>query len=170
MKKTSVSRRVAIAGMIAALYAALTLLQNFLLPGSASAAIQFRVAEALMMLCLFSPTAIAGFTIGCAIANLSSGMSWDIVIGAFATLLAGLLIYATRKTTIKGFPLLSLLFPALCNGVIIGLEIALYQGVFRWSEFLTFGACVALGEVVVSVVLGIPFFYLCKKIDIQRYF
>ena len=164
MKK--ISRRVALAGMIGALYAALTLLQNALFPGSASADIQFRVAEAMMMLCLFSPTAIAGLTIGCAVANISSGMPWDIVVGPVATLLAGLMIYAMRKITFKGFPFLSLIFPAVCNGVIVGLELTLY---FKTPLLLNM-AYVALGEVVVSSILGIPFFYQCKKIDIQKYF
>ena len=166
MKTTSVARRVALAGMIAALYAALTLLQNFLLPGSASAAIQFRVAEALMMLCVFSRVPVAGLTVGCAIANLSSGMSWDIVIGAVATLVAGLLIHATRKITVKGFPVLSLLFPALCNAVIIGIELTVYFG----GKLLVNADYVAIGEIVVSVVVGIPFYYLCEKINIKRYF
>ena len=38
--------------IIAALYAALTYAQNFLLPGTTSAAVQFRVSEALNVLAL----------------------------------------------------------------------------------------------------------------------
>ena len=43
---------------IAAMYAALTYAQNLLLPGTTSAAVQFRVSEALNVLALFSPAAI----------------------------------------------------------------------------------------------------------------
>ena len=46
--------------IIAALYAALTYAQNFLLPGTTSAAVQFRVSEALNVLALFTPAAIPG--------------------------------------------------------------------------------------------------------------
>lgn len=38
------------AAVIAAMYAALTYAQNFLLPGTTSAAVQFRVSEALNVL------------------------------------------------------------------------------------------------------------------------
>ena len=58
--------------MIAALYAVLTILQNVLLPGSASMAVQFRVSEVLTILSLYTSAAIPGLTIGCIIANLSS--------------------------------------------------------------------------------------------------
>ena len=162
------AKRIVLAGMIGALYATLTILQNLLLPGSASQAIQFRVSEALMMLALFSPTAVYGLTAGCAIANIFGGMPIDIAVGSIATLLAGLLIYRTRNITLKGFPILSLLFPALCNGIIVGAELTFYSGQFKWGAFLTAGACVALGEIVVSAVIGIPFYYLMKKFNISK--
>ena len=56
--------------IIAALYAALTYAQNFLLPGTTSAAVQFRVSEALNVLALFTPAAIPGLTLGCVLSNL----------------------------------------------------------------------------------------------------
>lgn len=46
--------------IIAALYAALTYAQNFLLPGTTSAAVQFRVSEALNVLALFTPLLYLG--------------------------------------------------------------------------------------------------------------
>lgn len=63
--------------VIAAMYAALTILQNVLFPGSASMAVQFRVSEVLTVLALFTPAAIPGLTVGCVIANLSSLPRWD---------------------------------------------------------------------------------------------
>ena len=57
--------------LFAAAYVALTHLQNFLLPGSASWAIQFRMSEALCVLAIFTPAAIPGLTIGCLLFNIS---------------------------------------------------------------------------------------------------
>ena len=59
------------AAIIAALYAVLTHLQNLLLPGSASWAIQCRLSEALCILAFFTPAAIPGLSIGCLLFNLT---------------------------------------------------------------------------------------------------
>lgn len=156
------------AAMIGALYVLLTVLQAILLPGSTAAAIQFRASEALMMLTAFSPSAIYGLTIGCCIANITSGMPMDILIGSLATLLAAILIYRTRHIAIKGFPILSLLFPALCNGLIIGAEIQLfYIGSWEWTSFWIQAGSVALGEACVSVILGIPLYYCIQKTPLR---
>ena len=64
---------------IAAMYAALTYAQNLLLPGTTSAAVQFRVSEALNVLALFTPAAIPGLTLGCVLSNLvniGAGRRW----------------------------------------------------------------------------------------------
>ena len=160
---------IAKAATIGALYVILTYLQNFLLPGTTSSAIQFRASEALVMLALFSPTAIYGLTAGCCVANIISGMPLDIVIGSFATLLATVLIYQTRSIKYRNFPILSLLFPAICNGLIVGAEIQFfYIGGFEWISFLIQVGCVALGEFTVTVVLGIPFYYLIQKTNINK--
>ena len=58
------------AAIIAALYAVLTHLQNLLLPGSASWAIQCRLSEALCVLALFTPAAVSGLSIGCLLFNI----------------------------------------------------------------------------------------------------
>ena len=75
--------------IIAALYAALTYAQNFLLPGTTSAAVQFRVSEALNVLALFTPAAIPGLTLGCVLSNIyniGSGLPLDMIFGSLATL------------------------------------------------------------------------------------
>lgn len=165
MKK--LSKNVALAGMIGALYALLTLLQNVIFPGSASQAVQFRLSEALMMLCAVSPSAVYGLTLGCAVANIFGGMPIDILLGSIATLLAGWSIYLTRRLTWKQFPVLSVIFPSLFNGVIVGAEIAWFSGQFTLFSFLSAAACVALGEFAVSTVLGIPFYFFIRK---QKFF
>ena len=107
------------AAIIAALYAVLTIGQNALLPGTASAAVQFRVAEVLCVLAIYTPAAIPGLTIGCIIANISSvtaGLGvYDMVFGSLASLLAAIAMYLLRNVRIKNIPFLALLMPAIFN-------------------------------------------------------
>lgn len=58
------------AGMIAAIYAALTYLAMAL--NLAYGSIQFRFSEALTILPIFTPAAVPGLAIGCLIGNLAS--------------------------------------------------------------------------------------------------
>lgn len=157
------------AAVIAALYAVLTIAQNNLIPGSASAAIQFRVAEVLAVLAIYTPAAIPGLTLGCVLANLSSvtaGLGfYDMIFGSIASLLAAVTMYLLRNVRIKSIPFLALLMPALFNGVIVGFEIAFFfaESGFTLIGFLTAGGCVALGELGVLLILGVPFCVLLNK-------
>lgn len=157
------------AGIIAAIYAVLTIGQNLLLPGTASAAVQFRVAEVLTVLAIYTPAAIPGLTIGCVIANISSvtaGLGfYDMIFGSLASLLAAIAMYLLRNVRIKSIPFLALLMPALFNGIIVGLEISIFfiDSGFTLMGFLISGGCVALGELVVLLVLGIPMCILLNK-------
>ena len=78
------------AAIIGAMYFALTHLQNFLVPNSATWTIQFRASEALCVLAFFTPAAIPGLTIGCLLFNLSfaGALPLDWLVGSFATYLA----------------------------------------------------------------------------------
>ncbi len=49
--------------------------------------VQVRLSEALCALVLFTPAAVPGLWIGCMIANLTTGVIWDVVFGSLATLL-----------------------------------------------------------------------------------
>lgn len=145
--------------LIAALYVALFYAQNLLVPGSATMAVQFRVAEALNILALFTPAAIPGLTIGCILSNVASigqGLPLDMIFGSLATLGATVCIRLLRKVKIKGYPLFAMLMPAVWNGVIIGWEIEQFfiEGPFTLVGFLVQGCLVALGELVVMLVLG----------------
>ena len=157
------------AAIIAALYATLTIAQNALLPGTASATVQFRVAEVLCVLAIYTPAAIPGLTLGCVIANISSvtaGLGfYDMIFGSVASLLAAIAMYLLRNVRIKNTPFLALLMPALFNGVIVGMEISIFfvDTGFTLMGFLITGGCVALGELVVLLVLGIPFCILLNK-------
>lgn len=156
------------AAVIAALYAALTILQNTLLPGTASMAVQLRVAEVLTILAVFTPAAIPGLTIGCVIANISSLSvlgPYDLIFGSLASLLAAVLMYLLRSKRLFKLPVAAALMPALANGIIVGFEIEFFfvEGGFHFGDFLFQGGCVALGELGVLFVLGLPLARLIEK-------
>ena len=156
------------AAVIAALYATLTILQNTLLPGTASMAVQFRVAEVLTILAVFTPAAIPGLTIGCVIANISSLSvlgPYDMIFGSLASLLAAVLMYLLRNKRLFKLPVAAALMPALANGILVGFEIEFFfvEGGFHFGDFLLQGGCVALGELGVLIVLGLPLARLTEK-------
>ena len=140
------------AALMAALYVALTYFQNLLLPGSATWAIQFRVSEALCVLALFTPAAIGGLSVGCLLFNLSysAALPLDFLVGTLATALACSSMYLTRKITLRSMPLLSLLMPALWNGLLVGWELSLHIGGGFWLNAMY----VAIGEAAVLLILG----------------
>ena len=156
-------RRIAFVGVLAAAYAALTLATASLSYGP----VQFRIAEALSVLCCFSPAAIFGMVIGCMAANLASFVSpWDFLIGAFATLLAALLTRLLGRR-LEARPLLRWAVPLptiLCNALIVGAEIAVF---FDERAFLPAWGLNALsvgfGEAVVMYLLGLPLLRLLQS-------
>ena len=152
--------------LLAALYVALTYLQNFLLPGSATWAIQFRASEALCVLALFTPAAIPGLTVGCLLFNLSyaGALPLDILVGSGATLLATGAMYLLRRVTIKGYPLPALLMPALFNGILVGWELAVYIGGGFWLN----AVYIAIGELAVLLSLGSALYYTIRARGLDR--
>ena len=80
---------VAVAGITAALYVALTFLSSAV--GLASGAIQFRLSEALTVLPFFTPAAIPGLAIGCLLANYLTGCVFsDVICCTIATLIGAI--------------------------------------------------------------------------------
>ncbi|MBQ8944952.1 MAG: QueT transporter family protein [Clostridia bacterium] len=160
---------IALSALIAALYAVLTYAQNFILPGTATMAVQFRVSEALNVLALFTPAAIPGLTLGCVIANIysiGSGLPLDMIFGSVATLGATTCMWLLRNVRTGKYPLPAMLMPAVWNGIIIGWEIEHFfiEGPFEWAGFLTQGGFVALGELAVMLTLGsILYFVIIKR-------
>jgi uncharacterized membrane protein len=147
--------------LLAALYVVLTHLQNLLFPNSASMAVQFRLSEALCVLAFFTPAAIPGLSLGCLLFNLTSGaaLPLDFLLGTAATALSTWCMWLTRKITVKSYPLLGLLMPALFNAILVGWELSVYiGGAFALNAFL-----VALGEAVVLLVLGSALYYAIRK-------
>ena len=137
--------------IISALYCVLTLAFAPVSYG----VIQLRVSEILTVLPKFSKTSILGLTIGCFLSNYI-GMAFvgstgiiDVVFGTLATFLAGICSYLTRKNK-----WLVALFPVLFNGVIVGgyLHFIAYTNINIFLCMLY----VAIGEALVTYVLGIP--------------
>ena len=116
------AERIARIGVIAALYAAATLVAILFLGGLAWGPVQFRISEALTVLALFTADAVPGLTLGCIIANAANivlggtgtlGLL-DVAFGSFATLLGALFTYKLRRR-----PALAVLGPVLANALIV---------------------------------------------------
>ena len=163
------SRFLAHSAIIAALYTILCYLQNFLIPGSATWAIQFRASEALCVLALFTPAAIPGLSIGCLLFNITfaGALPLDFVVGSGASYLAALAMWKLRSVTVHGYPLLAMLMPAAANALLVGWELTVYVGGGFWLNALY----VAIGEAAVLLTLGSALYYAMKKrrLDIRMF-
>lgn len=163
---TKSTRYLTQAAIIAALYAVLTHLQNLLLPGSTTWAIQMRLSEALCVLALFTPAAVPGLTLGCLIFNITyaAALPLDFVLGSAATLLAAEGMWLTRKVTVHGYPLLAMLMPAIANAILVGWELTVYIG----GGFGLNALYVTLGEIAVLLVPGSLLYYALKKRGLEN--
>ncbi len=162
------TKRLCRAGVIAALYAALT----YAFAPVAFGSFQIRPAEALCILPLFFVEAIPALYIGCILSNLASPFFfYDVFLGSLATLFAAIFTYfigkyikATRLKLILGCfsPVFfnTLIIPfiivILCGGVGSYETLFIAYMVNAFSIFVTETACV--------YGLGIPLYYTMKKI------
>ena len=167
----NLSEKLVIPAVVAALYAALTVL---LAPFSYGP-VQFRVSEALTVLPFLMPGTIWGLAVGCFLANLFTGSILDIVFGSLATLLAALLTaYFGRKGNTVKNRLLGCLMPVLFNAVIVG---AVLTWGYQLQEFADplksygFNALtVGLGEAGVLYLIGYTLLRQLPKIKSFREF
>ena len=156
------TRRLALSGLIAAIYAASTLI----LPIPQYMGVQFRMAEALTVLPFLFPEAIPGLAVGCFLANLASPIMLDWIFGTLATLLAAL--WTRRMPNIY----LAALPPVVCNAVIVGAEIAWLtarDGGAFWPAYGLNALTVGLGELAACYLLGVPLARLLgKNLGVRR--
>lgn len=180
------ARYVARVGMIAAVYAALTLVTLLFLGSLAWGPVQFRVSEALCALALLAPEAVPGLTLGCVIANLANialsgtGMlgMLDVVFGGLATALGAYFTWRMRRR-----PALALLGPVLANAVIVPAYLPLLlQGIgfytIPFTNVALDGAYPAMylfgllatgaGEAAVMYVLGLPLYRALARTSVAR--
>jgi uncharacterized membrane protein len=141
------------AAVIAALYAAVTLLLAPISYGP----LQFRVSEALTLLPILTPAAVPGLFVGCAVANLMSpaATALDVVFGSLATLAAALL---TRR--FKEKPPLAALPPVLVNVVVVGALLSWAYHLPLWLPVPEVGA----GQLGVCYLLGLPLYYALRRL------
>ena len=139
------------AGLIAALYAAITLIFAPISFG----AVQFRISEVMTVLPFFFPEAIPGLFIGCIISNLLSSniVVLDVIFGSLATLLAAICTYKIKVKWLAPLP------PIIFNAIIIGVVITVSsvgENCFA-AAFIANMLSVGAGELVVAYGLGIPY-------------
>ena len=158
MKKSERIRFLTLTGAIAALYTALTLCLAPLSFGL----VQCRVSEVLTVLAAYTPAAVPGLTIGCAVSNLigiamgsNIAGALDVLLGPLATGLAAWLTYRWRRHRISGLPLLSTLPPVVLNALIVGTELAFVSPVFTLQVWGIQMGLVAAGQAVACVAGGL---------------
>lgn len=164
MKHTKVLHNLVRGAAIAALYVVLALAQDLLLPGTTSAAIQFRAAEALCVLALYTPSAVGGLTAGCLLFNLTNAgaLPLDLLVGPLASLLSAVLMYRLRNVRLWRVPAPALAMPAVCNALLVGPELWFYvPGLPLWLDMLY----VALGELCVLYTLGAALYFALRPIE-----
>ena len=139
-------RDMAIAGLIAALYAVLGYFANIF--GLTFGPFQMRFSEALCVLPFFFPAAVPGLAVGCLVVNLLSPYgALDIIFGTLATLIGAVGTRLLRKR-----PLLALLPPIAANTVIVPFVLAYAYGLPGGVPL--FMLTVGIGEVLSCGVLG----------------
>lgn len=160
-------KRLVTAALVGALYAALTMALAPISYGP----LQFRVSEVLCILPFFLPYTAWGLFFGCMIANLASAAGMlDIVFGSLATLIscAGVALCGMRLGSGLKSRIIACLMPVVWNGIIVGatLTIALagLNPLKEFGAFALFAGEVALGELGVMFVIGLPLMtYLPKQ-------
>ena len=178
--------RIAHTGMIAAVYAAATLVALLALQGLAWGPVQFRISEAVCVLAVLTPAAVPGLTLGCALANLIAlavngtgalGLL-DVVFGSLATFIGALWCWKMRER-----PRIALLGPVIANALIVPAYLPLLlQGMgfytIPFTSIALDGAYVpmylfglvatGIGEALVMYVLGMPLLAALKRSGIAQ--
>jgi uncharacterized membrane protein len=176
------ARKVATAGIIAAVYGALTFVVLLIPGGIGWGPVQFRPSEALVVVAVLTPSAIPGLAIGSALANLTSVASLgavgflDVVFGSLGTLLGAMWSWRFRRRT-----WLALLGPVIFNALIVPaylpamLRVAGVGGVplfgisLSSSWLLLYGAgvlSIGVSEAIVVFGLGWPLLTLLRRVPL----
>lgn len=180
------SRYVAQAGVIAAVYATLTLVVLLLLQSMGYGLVQFRLSEAATVLAVLTPAAIPGLALGCMLANLVMLTQFgplallDVVFGSLATLLGAMWTYRMRDR-----PALALLGPVVTNALIVPAYLPIVLGATglydvnvlgldiasSWPLMYAYGVLsVGVGQATVVYALGLPLLTLLRRLGLGRMF
>ncbi|PKK82211.1 MAG: hypothetical protein CVT49_14890 [candidate division Zixibacteria bacterium HGW-Zixibacteria-1] len=152
------AKNIAFAGIIAALYAAMTIL----LAPISYGVYQVRVAEALTILPFLYPVAVVGLFIGCLVANIFGGNGLpDIIFGSLLTLLAAWLTYLTSKIKVRKAALVLAPLPPV---IINAFGVAAYLSQITGMTYFFVVQFVGLGQLAACYVLGLPLLlFLVRK-------
>jgi uncharacterized membrane protein len=156
------------AGLIAALYAALTLIFAPISYGP----LQVRISEALTILPYFTPSAIIGLGVGCLAANIySSAGIYDVILGSLLTLMAAYLTYLCGRSNLA---YLAPLPPVILNALGVSSYLQFFYDPPQisflgempayWLFVLTIGA----GEIVACYALGMPLLLLIRNTNLRK--
>ncbi|MDD7511876.1 MAG: QueT transporter family protein [Peptostreptococcaceae bacterium] len=151
--KNTITKKIAIGALIAAVYAVLTIAIAPLSYG----VMQLRISEAMTVLPAFTPVAIPGLFVGCVISNLLSPVGiMDILLGSLASLIA-----AYGSHLLRHNKWLVPLPPVVVNAFIVGPMLYFYYGV----DVSLIGCIlwVGAGQAVVCYGLGLPLMKLLEK-------
>lgn len=172
MKNLFTTKRLCRAGIIAALYVALTYAFGAI---AYQGILQIRPAEALTILPLFFPEAVPALWIGCMLANLGSPfIAFDVPLGGLATLIASLLTYGAGRLIKNNVAKVAVggLFPVLVNAFVIPVVIVFLCGgdegyatanIAYWSYFASLLATQALWVYGLGIPLYVSIYGLRKK-------
>ena len=156
--------------LIAAVYVTITSMQL----GIGFGAVQVRVAESLNLLAFFNPIFLPAVALGVFITNLlwSPFGLVDVGLGTLATVIAILLVMATKKATKTWLkPEIGLavaaIWPVLINALIIPVVIIYggggWEGGFSWAAFWGLAWSVGLGQFIAVILLGYTLFLVLMR-------
>ena len=164
-------RRIASSAVVAAIYAALTMLLAPISYGN----IQLRVSEAMCILPFFFPYLSWGLFAGCFISNLLSPIGLaDAVFGSAATLAACIIIgYAGKKMAVKHVKaarLTACLAPVVTNGLVLGAVMAWVSSPEKifFKMFAVYASEIAAGEAAVMFAIGLPLLIYFPRTTVFR--
>jgi uncharacterized membrane protein len=150
MKKILTPRFMAEAGIIAALYFALTMANPFsyITP-------QVRISEALCVLPFFTSAAVPGLFIGCVLSNLAGSPlgPYDILFGSLASLAAAVAARCIRVRWLVPLP------AVVINAFVVAGILQYYLGILYWESVLW----VAAGQAIACYALGLPLLFALGK-------
>ena len=162
------TKRLCRAGIIAALYVALT----YTFMPFAFGPFQIRPAEALCILPLFFVEAVPALWIGCMLSNLGSPyFVYDVLVGSLATLLSAFGTYLVgtflkkdgAKITVGG------IFPVIFNALMIPFIIVFLCGGGEGyssliAAYFAYAGSIALTEGLWVYALGTPLYFTVKRL------
>ena len=168
------TKRLCRAGIIAALYVALT----YTFMPFAFGPFQIRPAEAFCLLPFFFPEAIPALFVGCALSNLASPyLLYDMLVGSFTTLIAAFGSYMVGRFFKKDLVKIALggIFPVLLNALIIPLVIVFLCGGSEgyesaWVAYAFYFLSLLLTQSVWVYGLGTPLYFIVKRLKKLPFF